>query len=88
MYIEFAEQGDLSDLIESFKYGPVKKHVPEIFIWILLRNIVQACLALEAENEIHVDIKPGIFFLRDGSHATEYPGFCMPVLGDFGKSTS
>jgi hypothetical protein len=40
MYIDFFEQGDLLELIEFFKYGPVKKHIPEIFIWVLLRNIV------------------------------------------------
>lgn len=84
MYIEYADQGTLLHLLDQFKTND--RHVPEAFIWILLKNLIQACLLLERLGKVHPDLKPGNIFLLERQSEAHYPAYCIPVLGDFGKS--
>lgn len=48
MYIDYAPYGSLHDLVRVFhKKG---KLVPEIFIWLVIRNLVRACAIMEKEG--------------------------------------
>jgi hypothetical protein len=55
-FIEFAKHGTLCELIDHYKQIK-KQNIPEIFIWRLLGNLVDACFVLEAHDLIHHDIK-------------------------------
>ena len=54
MYIEVAPYGALGDLVEEFKAS--NKLIPELFIWLVIRNLVNACELCESEGLIHPDI--------------------------------
>jgi hypothetical protein len=55
MFMEYTERGDLYTLIECWK--DAAKNVPEVFIWLLLKCLVSACLAMEELGLVHHDIK-------------------------------
>jgi len=56
MFMEYTERGNLSGLIKYWK-DVAKKNVPEVFVWLLLKCLVSACLALEELGLVHHDIK-------------------------------
>ena len=47
-FIEYAPFGSLSRVID--KQNERGKFLPEVFVWLLFRNLVRACLIMEAEN--------------------------------------
>jgi serine/threonine protein kinase len=67
------------------------KYLPELFVWTVFRNLVNACIALRARPAtiegaspypiIHVDIKPeNVILMPNPNPAEPYP---HPVLSDF-----
>ncbi|KAF2868781.1 hypothetical protein BDV95DRAFT_123155 [Massariosphaeria phaeospora] len=84
MFVEYAAKGNLYALIEH--YHDKKAHVPEVFIWILLRNLARACIKLEtpAIGQVNQDVKPDNIFIQDCQPDRNFPGYHYPVLGDFG----
>jgi serine/threonine protein kinase len=84
-YIAYAPFGSLDDLVNSFLKR--NKPIPEIFIWLTIRDLVRACQLLESQDMVHPDIKFDNIFLDEASGLEDYPGYCNPVLGDFGLST-
>jgi serine/threonine protein kinase len=98
IWTEFCEIGSLSDLIKWMSYGDKKVYMPEMFLWHVLRSLVEAvryCQRGGAENEkrdpkwnviYHRDIQPSNVFLACGGKSdSDLP---RVLLGDFGCSTS
>jgi hypothetical protein len=56
LFIEYTDRGDLRHLIEYWKYK-AKRHVPEVFVWLLLKGLVNACIAVEKIGRTHHDIE-------------------------------
>jgi hypothetical protein len=49
-YIAYAPFGSLNDLVNGFLGR--NKPVPEIFIWLTIRNLVRACLLSESQVRV------------------------------------
>ncbi|KAF2637422.1 kinase-like protein [Massarina eburnea CBS 473.64] len=83
-FLEYCEGGDLKNLI--LRYQRSIDIVPEIFLWILFRNLVAACMTVESNTRlVHTDIKAANIFLRERPSPGEpYTPYYQPVLGDFG----
>jgi hypothetical protein len=56
LFIEYTDGGNLADLIEYWR-NEAKRHVPEVFVWLLLKCLVNACIAVEKIGRVHHDIK-------------------------------
>ncbi|KAF2006664.1 hypothetical protein P154DRAFT_570051 [Amniculicola lignicola CBS 123094] len=80
LYIEYALFGSLDTLIRRYRNG--NRQVPEVMVWRIFHNIVQACAGLQSQNLIHTDLKPQNVFMMDARDS--YPAYPWPVLGDFG----
>ncbi|KAH7138381.1 kinase-like domain-containing protein [Dendryphion nanum] len=83
LFLEYAPHGSLDNVFLTAVHRNTM--VPEIFIWLLLQALIGACQQMESVGRVHMDIKPDNVFLRAKPGPTEpYPGYPVPVLGDFG----
>ncbi|PVI08399.1 kinase-like protein [Periconia macrospinosa] len=81
LFLEYAEGGDLYSFIET--HARQRKHIPEGFIWKVLKNLINACLWLQKHNFVHLDITPkNILLTRNHPHG-RYMKHYRPVLADF-----
>ncbi|CAI6339747.1 unnamed protein product [Periconia digitata] len=86
IFLEFAEGGSLWSLMEARR--ALKRPIPEDFVWIVLMNLVEACIRMEEVGVVHLDINPHNVLLstnhdRQGGHWLDV---YRPVLADFGKT--
>jgi serine/threonine protein kinase len=58
------------------------KYLPELFIWIVFKNLVGACYSLRRRGIVHADIKPDNVLILEDNRDPEN-GFKYPVLSDF-----
>jgi serine/threonine protein kinase len=58
------------------------KYLPELFIWIVFKNLVGACYSLRRRGIVHADIKPDNVLIVEDNRDPEN-GFKYPVLSDF-----
>lgn len=74
MYIlmECCSRGSLTSFIR------VQKHIPEHFVWVLLRTVLQTLAFLHSHNVVHLDIKPDNILFDELGHI---------LVGDMGCAT-
>jgi serine/threonine protein kinase len=80
-YVAYATHGSLHGLLRKFQQRG--QPIPEVSIWLVIRNLARACQVLESQDIIHPDMKPDNVFLDDARGPTDYPGYCNPLLGDY-----
>jgi hypothetical protein len=56
-YTEYAQHGDIEKLIIDNIRARPRRHIPEVFIWVLFRNLVHACQKIETMGLVDLDIK-------------------------------
>ncbi|KAF1946791.1 hypothetical protein EJ02DRAFT_196661 [Clathrospora elynae] len=81
MYFEYASHGSLSGLVKRFLRQD--RLTPEVFVWLVIRNLVRACMLVEILNLVHPDIKIDNIFLDDDRGPTGFLAYCNAVISDF-----
>lgn len=83
-FIEYAGRGDLSSVVK--RYHDDNQYIPEPFLWVILHNLLRALSSVEKLGRAHLDVKPpNIFLVERHNEEHGYPGYFIPILGDFGS---